>query len=54
MPPNKIIIIPPANDKEIADDDKGNRLVASIFDFIIITGPPYSGGFYYLMTGNAM
>jgi hypothetical protein len=25
---------------EIADDDKGDRLVASIFNFIIITGPP--------------
>jgi len=38
MLPNKIII-PPANDKRIADDDKGDRLVASIFDFIIITFP---------------
>jgi hypothetical protein len=53
MLPNKIII-PPTNDKVIADDDKGDRLVSSIFDFIIITGPPYSGGFQYLMTGNAM
>jgi len=54
MIPNKIII-PPANDKGIADDDKGARLVpSSIFDFIIITYTPYSGGFYYLMSGNAM
>jgi hypothetical protein len=53
MLPNKIII-PPANDKRIADDDKGDRLVASIFDFIIITFPPCLGGFYYLMTENAM
>ena len=44
MLPNKIII-PPTNDKGIADDDIGDRLVSSIFDFIIITYPPYSGGF---------
>ena len=53
MLPNKIII-PPANDKGIADDDKGDRLVASIFDSIIITYPSYSAHFYYLMSGNAM
>ena len=53
MLPNKIII-PPTNDKVIADDDKGDRPVASIFDSIIITHPPYSGGLYYLMAGNAM
>lgn len=54
MLPNKIII-PPANDKAIADDDKDAGLVPlSVFDFIIISYPPYSGGFYYLMTKNAM
>jgi hypothetical protein len=36
MLPNKIII-PPANDKGSADDNKGDRLVDSISDLIIIT-----------------
>jgi len=40
MLPNKIII-PPANDKAIADDDKGDGRVASIFDFIITISPTF-------------
>jgi hypothetical protein len=53
MLPNKIII-PPTNDKVIADDDKGDRLFVSVFDSITITYPSYSAHFYYLMSRNAM